>query len=72
VALAIAAAQNEDFLEEPISPCGACRQVMLEYEQKAKKPIDVLLYGKNNIYLIKGVKQLLPFSFVSETMGIHI
>ncbi|MBO5961222.1 MAG: cytidine deaminase, partial [Paludibacteraceae bacterium] len=32
VALAIAAAQNEAFLEEPISPCGACRQVMLEYE----------------------------------------
>lgn len=72
VALAIAAAQNGDFLEEPISPCGACRQVMLEYEQKAKQSMDVLLYGKNNIYWIKGAKALLPFSFVSETMGVHI
>lgn len=67
-ALAIAAYQSGDFLEEPISPCGACRQVILESEERFKSPIDILLYGKRNIYLIKGARALLPFCFVGETM----
>lgn len=71
-ALVIAAFHNDSFLDVPISPCGACRQVMLEYEEKSKQPMDVLLYGQKGIYLLKGVKSLLPFSFVSETMGVHI
>lgn len=71
-ALAVAAFQNGEFLDVPISPCGACRQVMLEFEQKAKQPMDILLYGKQGVYLLKGATSLLPFSFVSETMGITI
>lgn len=71
-ALAIAAFHNGDFLQVPISPCGACRQVILEYEQRSKQPMDILLYGKQGVYRLKGVKALLPFSFVSETMGVHI
>ena len=67
-ALAIAAYQSGDFLEEPISPCGACRQVILESEERFGSPIDILLYGKRNIYLIKGARALLPFCFVGETM----
>ena len=46
------AARNEcgEFLEEPIPPCGACRQVMLETEKRFKRPMRVLLFGKTGIY----------------------
>lgn len=72
VLLAVAAYQSGDFLEEPISPCGACRQVILESEERFGSPIDILLYGKRNIYLFKGARALLPFCFVGETMGYTI
>ena len=62
-ALAIATFADGDFLEEPITPCGACRQVLLETEVRYGRDIAVLLYGKSGIYMILGVKALLPLSF---------
>ena len=53
--LAIAARTEVDFIDMPIPPCGACRQVMLETENRYKKPMRVLLYGKDGIYEIKSV-----------------
>tara|TARA_B100001287_G_scaffold9363_1_gene7227 strand:- start:1208 stop:1696 length:489 start_codon:yes stop_codon:yes gene_type:complete len=48
----------------PVSPCGACRQVMIEYEQNQKSPIELLLKGnQGKIYLIKSIEDLLPLSF---------
>ncbi|MDE5676902.1 MAG: cytidine deaminase [Phocaeicola sp.] len=61
--LAIAARTEEDFLDTPIPPCGACRQVLLETEKRFGKPIRILLYGKKNIYILKGIGKLLPLSF---------
>tara|TARA_Y100000385_G_scaffold288949_1_gene356959 strand:+ start:492 stop:980 length:489 start_codon:yes stop_codon:yes gene_type:complete len=53
----------------PISPCGACRQVMIEYEQNQKTPIEVLLKGsQDEIYLIDSVKDLLPLSFKPKVL----
>ena len=64
------AARNEkgEFVEEPISPCGACRQVMLEIEWRYKQPMCVLLYGAKKIYKIHRVTDLLPFSFKADSM----
>lgn len=61
--LAIAAYSGGDFVEEPISPCGACRQSILEYEKLAGEPIDIILVGRNKVYKIKGIRSLLPLSF---------
>ena len=62
--LCIAARDTEgNFLSRPISPCGACRQVLLEAEQRAGANIQVLLYGTEGIYLIPSIKDLLPLSF---------
>lgn len=54
---------NGNYLQRPISPCGACRQVLLETEQRAGHPIEVLLYGTQGIYILRSIKDLLPLSF---------
>ena len=62
-ALAIATFAGGDFLEEPITPCGACRQVLLETEVRYGVDMDILLYGKKGIYKLSSIKALLPLSF---------
>ena len=61
--LAIAAYTNGEFVDEPISPCGACRQAILEYETLAGAPIEIILVGREKIYKIDGIKELLPLCF---------
>lgn len=61
--LAIAARTEKDFLDTPIPPCGACRQVLLETEKRYGKPMRILLYSKGDIYIIEGIGSLLPLSF---------
>lgn len=69
VTLAIAAFANGHFYPEPISPCGACRQVMLEVEDRYKHPMRVLLYGAFGTHVVQTVKDLLPFQFVNESLN---
>jgi len=47
----------------PISPCGSCRQALLEYETLAKSDIRLILAGQNDIYILPSVKSLLPLAF---------
>lgn len=68
--LAIAARTEKDFIDTPIPPCGACRQVMLETETRYKHPIRILLYGKKEIYEINRVCDLLPLSFDGSAMEV--
>lgn len=64
------AARNErgEFLEAPIPPCGACRQVMLETERRFGSPMRVLLFGTRGIYEVKSIGDLLPLSFDASAM----
>jgi cytidine deaminase len=66
--LAIAARNDNGLLASPVTPCGACRQVILEIEDRYKRPIRILLYGTEGVYCIKSVKDLLPLSFVDANM----
>lgn len=50
------------FQENPISPCGACRQALLEYEH-LYGPIEVLLYGRRGVVKAPSVSSLLPLAF---------
>jgi len=63
VALAIAAADSNGLTAIPTPPCGACRQVMLETENRSGRPMRILLYGTEGIYVIEGVAQILPLIF---------
>lgn len=48
----------------PFSPCGACRQVLLEYEVKQKLPIKVVMKsGNSKIWRFNSIMDLLPFAF---------
>lgn len=69
VALAIAAFNQGAFLQAPIPPCGACRQVLLEVEERYRHPIRILLYGEEGTYVTESVRELLPLQFVSATMA---
>lgn len=64
------AARNEQgaFLDRPIPPCGACRQVMLETEKRFGQPMRILLFGTQGIYELKSVGHLLPLSFDASAM----
>ncbi len=65
VKLLAIAAKNEqgELTMDPISPCGSCRQVIIETETRFKQPIRILLYGQKHIYILDGIKQLMPLSF---------
>lgn len=64
VALAIAARDaSGELTAEPVSPCGTCRQVIIETETRHQKPIRILLYGRRCIYVMDGIKHLMPLSF---------
>lgn len=65
-AIAIAARkEGEDFTLTPISPCGICRQALVEAETRAGHPIRVLLCGRNEVWEFATVKDILPFTFES-------
>ena len=56
-------ASHEDcFQALPISPCGSCRQALLEYEA-LYGDIEVILYGKDTLYVLPSIKSLMPLSF---------
>ena len=67
-ALAIAAKNANGLMPDPVSPCGSCRQVILEVEDRYKQPVRILLYGTRGVYCINSVKDLMPLSFVDENM----
>ncbi len=63
--IAIRAWSERKPVEQPVTPCGACRQVMVEYERQGQKDIEVLMQGASGpILKLSGIqKTLLPFSF---------
>lgn len=54
--------REEGFQKLPVSPCGGCRQALLEYEH-LYGDIEVILYGKEKIYILPSIKSLLPLAF---------
>ena len=63
-AVAIVAHSQTKTLAEPAAPCGACRQVMLEVEQRSKRPLRVICQGETGpVMAFDGIESLMPFVF---------
>ena len=62
--LAIVARNPKKKLMQPVSPCGACRQVIAEYESKYGSDIRIILKGEtDDIIIFNTIKELLPYGF---------
>jgi cytidine deaminase len=64
--MAVAALYQDKFIDQPVYPCGSCRQVILESENRFNQPVRILMYGKAGIHVVKSIKDLLPLSFDSS------
>ena len=62
--IAVVAKTDVFKLTDPVTPCGACRQVISEYETLSGQPIRIILQGNSDkIWIIDGIANLLPLMF---------
>lgn len=67
IAIAIVANKNNEW--KAAMPCGACRQVIREYETKQGNPIKIIMAYKDETYLIsEKAEDLLPISFTKSDL----
>ncbi|MDX1627524.1 MAG: cytidine deaminase [Fulvivirga sp.] len=67
--ITVAAKREDEEVYLPVTPCGGCRQVMLEFENKQASPIEVILRtGENTWIKTSSAKLLLPFSFDKNSL----
>lgn len=69
VAIAIAALSGDKLTREPVPPCGNCRQMLVEEEQRQGNPIKVILAGSEKILVIDSAESLLPLRFTKSNLG---
>lgn len=68
-AIAVTAHTNNFEIDSPISPCGGCRQVMVETEMRQDSKIKILMKGSTGPVLrVDGVESLLPLMFHEEKL----
>lgn len=66
--LAICAKNKNGFIQTPVPPCGSCRQVISETTERFGKPIKLVLYGEQEIQIIKNSNELLPIHFKKSSL----
>ena len=66
--IAISAAKNGVLVNEPVKPCGSCRQALAETEVRFETPIRIILDGQDAILVLDGVESLLPLSFSKKAL----
>ncbi|WP_320017977.1 cytidine deaminase [Labilibaculum manganireducens] len=67
-AIVVTARTNGEFSDKPIPPCGSCRQVLLETEERFNQPIKLILYGEKKIRVVETIKEMLPLYFEKEML----
>ena len=68
--IAICASSSKHEIGVPAAPCGNCRQSIIEYEQRQKAPISLLLSSETGpIYKCNSIADILPLAFNSSFLG---
>jgi len=62
--MVLVAKQHEVFTAEPVFPCGACRQVMVESAKRQETPFEIWMVGQNRILQVASPDHLLPLKFI--------
>ncbi len=69
-AIAITSRSEEFPVKSPVSPCGACRQVLIEYEIRNKHKITLILMGETGkVRVIEGIDTILPMYFQEDGLS---
>jgi len=63
--IAIAGGVYGRLTDNPATPCGACRQVMAQYQTKSASPLSILMIGAKRIWKFDRVDDILPLVFDS-------
>ena len=63
IAIAAFSGIRNSYMKDPIPPCGACRQVMMETQERSKKPVKIILVGEEKIYILNSATDLMPLFF---------
>jgi cytidine deaminase len=70
LAMAVAAVNKKgDATDDPVYPCGACRQVLLEAENRFGKKQRLIFAGKNKIHAVNSISDILPLHFDKSSLG---
>ena len=68
-AVAISAKADSFTIHQAVAPCGACRQVMAEYQTQQRSPIRVIMKGEQGpVLAVDSIKALLPLMFHAEEL----
>jgi cytidine deaminase len=67
-AVAVFARSNEFKLDNPVTPCGSCRQAIAEYENRHAHKIRIIMGNLNQVRIINGIEGLLPLMFMLEKL----
>jgi cytidine deaminase len=64
--IAIAAFCDGSYTAKPVTPCGACRQVIMETQNRYGRPVRMILFGEKEIYIVESISELLPMGFLKN------
>ena len=69
VAMAVTVRSANQTVDQPASPCGSCRQQLLEHETRFSTPVRLLLRGQTGpVYCFQSAADLLPFGFAGNLL----
>lgn len=67
-AVAIFARSGEFEVDQPVTPCGSCRQVMAEYENRHHRKMRIIMGNSGQVKVVDGIENLLPLMFVMDKL----
>lgn len=70
--LAVSAFTENGLTDDPVPPCGNCRQVISEEESRTGSKIRIILSGKNKTLIIESIRDLLPMQFNQKNLHLNL